>query len=507
MIAALAAGCASLPQPRPRVAEPALPAAESPLARIAAASLPDDPPDRSGFRLMFDGQPAFNARIALVRRAARSLDLQVYEFAADATGRGLLRELRDAALRGVRVRLLVDDLHVGGMDSLLAGLASFPNAQVRLFNPLPVREGSVGTRMLQSLHEFGRVNRRMHNKLLVADGSLAIFGGRNVSDRYFMSDPQANFLDLEVLAAGPVVPRLATVFDAFWNSPQAYPVASLAAPALPADEARRRFDEAVRDGTVRLGERQRDWAGRPSVLRELANGRLTLEPAAADVLADRPDKADASSDDRRPPSVAAQVLALLDDAGNDALLMSPYFIPGARGLQVLQGLGERRVSVTLLTNSIAATDEPLAYAGYEPHRRSLLRAGVAIYELSPTLARDSGRVAYFGETIGRLHTKLLVVDRRRVVVGSVNLDPRSDRLNTELAVVIDSPTLAREIGQVFRVGIASGAYRLQLAGERIEWVETDWQGHQTVHPSEPGDDPWLRFRLWLLQPLVPEELL
>ena len=501
------AGCAGLPEPLPRAAEPALPAADAPLARIAAASLPADAPGQSGFRLLFDGKPAFNARIALVRRATRSLDLQVYQFAADQTGLGLLRELRDAAQRGVRVRLLIDDLHAGGMDALLAGLSATPNAQVRLFNPLPVRDGSVGLRLLRSLHEFARINRRMHNKLLLADGSLAIFGGRNMVDGYFMNDPQANFLDLDLLAAGPVVSQLSAAFEAFWSSAHAYPVEQLAVPALAADEARRRFDAAVQEGTVRLGERQRDWFGRPGVLRELAQGRLTLDSATAQVLADAPDKVDASAADRRPTSVAEQALALLAAASDDALLMSPYFIPGVHGLQVLQALHERKVPVALLTNSVAATDEPLAYAGYERYRLELLRAGVGIYELSPTLARDSGRVAYFGDTIGRLHTKLLVIDRRRLIVGSVNLDPRSIHLNTELAVLIDSPELAQRIARIFRFGIASGAYRLRRVDERIEWIETDWQGRETVHADEPGDDPWLRFKLWLLRPLVSEELL
>jgi putative cardiolipin synthase len=205
--------------------------------------------------------------------------------------------------------------------------------------------------------------------------------------------------------------------------------------------------------------------------------------------------------------VAEQALALLAEAREDALVMSPYLIPGEDGLQVLRRLGERGVPVALLTNSLAATDEPLAYAGYARYRLPLLRAGVRIYELSPTLARDSGRVAYLGNTIGRQHTKLLVVDRRQVVVGSVNLDPRSMRLNTEIAVRVDSPALARQIAGIFRLGIASGAYQLRLAGDGIEWVETDWHGRETVHAAEPGDDPWVRLKLWLLQPWVPEELL
>jgi putative cardiolipin synthase len=507
--AATLAGCAVLPDRPPLPPEAALPAdAGTALARIAAASLPAAPAGPSGFRLLFDGKPSFNARIALIRRAERSVDLQVYHLGADETGRGLLRELRDAAARGVRVRLLVDDLYAGSHAALLAGLAAPPNAQVRLFNPLPARSGTLAQRMLGSLHEFGRVNRRMHNKLLVADGSFAIFGGRNVGDEYFMHDPRANFLDLDVLAAGPVVAELAAVFDGFWNSPHAHPAQALVEPAAAPADARAAFDAAVQDGVTRLGERQRDWFGQPGLLGQLAAGRVSLVGGSAWVWADAPDKGRAGS--AAGPTVAARTLALLASAREQALVMTPYFIPGRDGVRVLQTLtADGRVSVQLLTNSLGATDEPLAYAGYERYRLDLLRAGVRIFELSPTLARDSGRVAYFGATTGRLHTKAVAIDGRRLFVGSLNLDPRSAFVNTELGVVIDSPALAQQFASVFRRSVASSAFKLQLAGggSRIEWVAVDWQGRETLHPDEPHDDPWLRLKLRLLQPFVPEELL
>src|SRR5574337_189867 len=505
--ALLATACATLPEPLPLAAESALPAAaDSPLARIAAASLPTQPPGASGFRLFFSGEAAFNARIALVRLATRSIDLQVYHFAADETGRGLLRELRDAAERGVRVRLLVDDLHAGGQDALFAGLAAHANAQVRLFNPLAPRQGTPVERLVGSLNRFDQVNRRMHNKLMLADTSFAVFGGRNVGDAYFMNDPQANFLDLDVLAAGPVVVQLAAVFDAFWNSPHAYPVQRLAAPASSSDVARRDFDAAVNDGTVRLGERQSEPYGRQGILRQLASGRLALDAGTAQVWADAPEKVGAG--EAGVPTVAARVFEWLGGAREQALVMSPYFIPGPDGLDVLRRLIERNVPVTLLTNSFGATDEPLAYVGYERYRRELLRAGVQIRELSPTLVRDSGVVAYFGESIGRLHAKALAVDGRWLFVGSTNLDPRSAFSNTELGVVIDSPPLVKQFAALFR-NIANGAFTLRLVGDgrRIEWVATDWHGRETAHTDEPHDDRWLRFKLWLLQPIVPEQLL
>jgi len=510
LLLVLAAGCATLPEPLPRAIEHALQdVADTPLARIAANAMPADSPTVSGFRLLPGGESAFNARIALARRATRSLDVQYYLVADDETGRGFLRELRDAAQRGVQVRLLVDDLHAGRADRLLKGLAAHPNVQVRLFNPLPVRGASTGARLLFSLHEFKRVNHRMHNKLFVADNTFAIAGGRNVADEYFMNSFEGNFLDLDVLAVGPIVRELSGVFDNYWNSRRAYTIGELA--AGPAQrEAREHFDAAVHDATARLGEHQRDVAGNSSLLRQLDRGALTLVHAPARVLADSPDKA-ADGQAAQIETVAEQTLALLAAAHDEVRIVSPYFIPGARGLQIVRALGSagQHSRITLLTNSFGSTDELLAYASYASYRWDLLKAGVRIHELSPTLARDSTGLSYLRPAIGRLHTKMLTIDRRWLFIGSMNLDPRSANLNTEAGIVIDSPELARQVNRVLDHGIASGAYRLRLGSdaERIEWVETDWQGNESVHAAEPHNNAWQRLRIWLLQPFVSEDLL
>src|SRR5512138_1985257 len=254
-LAWLVVGCASLPEPLPRPWQQVLPyEASTPLARLADAA-EGTTVDRAGesrFRLLFAGETAFNTRIALARRATRSLDLQYYVVAGDATGRGLLRELRDAAARGVRVRLLVDDLHAAIDDDLLVGLAAHSNVQVRLFNPLPVRLGVVGMRLLLSLHHFERVNRRMHNKLFIADNTFAVSGGRNVADEYFMNNPEANFVDLDVLASGPVVRDLSAVFDDYWNSGRAFPIEQLIG-HRPTAEDGERFSARVEKAVRRLG--------------------------------------------------------------------------------------------------------------------------------------------------------------------------------------------------------------------------------------------------------------
>jgi len=531
LLAWILGGCASLPYPEPApetapaVAQgaalaaaagaaplPIDPAAgaDTPLGRLAAAALPAGEPALSGFRLVFSGESAFNLRITLARQATRTLDVQLYALADDDTGRGFLRALRDAAARGVQVRLLVDDVHAPG-DALLAGLAAHPGVQVRSFNPLPLRGAPVLLRLLGGITHFSRLNRRMHNKLLVADGSLALAGGRNVADAYFMHDPEANFMDLDVLAGGPVVQEMAKVFARYWHSAGSVPIQRLAAED-DASVARQRFDAAVAAAIDRLGERQRDIFGRPGVVHQIAQGNLSLDAAPARVLADDPDrKLHGLPDEALADTVARQALALLGEAREEALVMSPYLIPGADGLAALRRLAQAQppVQVALLTNSVGATDEPLAYAAYARYRIDLLRAGVRIYELSPSLARDSGRVAYFGDTVGRLHAKALVIDRRRLIIGSMNLDPRSTHTNTEMGLVIDSPVLARQLAMVFMRAGASGGHALRLVGDppRIEWVAEDDQGRETTHRSEPHSAFWQSLRLWLMRPWVSEELL
>jgi len=379
---ALLAACASLPPPAPRAPEQAdADVADTRLARIAAAALPADQPALSGFRLLPEGETAFNARIALARRAQKSLDAQYYTIGNDEIGRQFLRELRDAALRGVRVRLLVDDLYTAGEDELLAGLAATPNVQVRLFNPLPSRGGSFGTRVLFSLHEFGRINHRMHNKLFIADNSFAVSGGRNIGDEYFMHSAAANFIDLDVMSSGPVVRELSHVFDGYWNSEQVYPIAAVAAAG-----SRERFDELVSAAGARIDERAQDVLGATPVAQQLDAGALTQTLAPARVFADAPDKTSG-------PTVTEQTLRLFATAREQVSIASPYFIPGERGMAIIRAVGasDENGRLTLLTNSFGSTDEPLVYQGYARYRLAMLKAGVRIYELSPSLSRRSGR--------------------------------------------------------------------------------------------------------------------
>jgi cardiolipin synthase C len=515
MLAAVLAGCAALATREPAVASTALTDTDdTALAQIAAASRsthegPAVAP--SGFRLLPTGEFAFDARIALAQHAERSIDAQYYQLRGDHAGRALLRALRDAAARGVRVRLLLDDYHAAEIQDLLLDLCVQPRVEVRLFNPLPLRTGGPTLRLLLSPGDFELHNHRMHNKLFVADNALAVFGGRNVADEYFMGHAEANFVDMDVLSSGQVVKDLAVQFDAYWNSELAWPIQAVLDAPTDATAALVRFDAVVRDASPAPVGQSTDALGQSSVSAQLAAGRLALVPAAARVYADAPGKAaDAHPVMGNPGMAMRGVQTAMASACREVGIMSPYFVPGPVGMAMMREAAGQGVSIMLYTNSLASTDEPLAHHRYAAYRAELLRIGVQILEFSPQLVQRARGFGFADGSTPRLHAKLTVVDDRLLVLGSVNLDPRSAIGNTEMVVLIESPELVAGLLQL-RVQKSQLAQmvrlRLQDDGETIEWLSTDEQGHALVRTDEPGDGPWLRLQLWLQSWLVSERLL
>ncbi len=355
--------------------------------------LPTD--GRSGFRLQPYGPNSFGTRTELSRLATRSLDVQYYLLPGDQTGLSLMRALRDAAVRGVRVRLLIDDLYTAGEDDLLLGLASYPNVEVRLFNPFPGGRALNLTRLLSSGLELARIDRRMHNKLFIADNIAAVAGGRNMADEYVQNIDGRNFVDMDTFAAGPVVQKLSAAFDRYWNSEAVFPVAAIAGSASSAAELRRAFEqrtaraegptayEVPADGTpghpdgdapVSLSPELADMLNLPF---ELANGRLTgLLPANARVLFDPPSKTEGWNEahDSIEGTVTGGVLEWFRTARSNIKMVSPYFVPGDKGVAGLLQARAAGITVELITNSLASTDEPLVYVGYFAHVRPLLAA-------------------------------------------------------------------------------------------------------------------------------------
>jgi len=511
----LAGGCAVLPAPSPSPPSLAISdVAATKLAQIAEAARErvSAPADRSGFRPLPEGEFALDARIALARHAERSLDVQYYLIQNDPVGRRLLRELRDAAQRGVRVRLLIDDLYAAGEDELLAGLAAYPNAEVRVFNPLPVRSGSFASRFVFSLHEFDRINRRMHNKLFVADNSFAVSGGRNIAAEYFMRSGDANFIDLDMLSAGPAVREFSNAFDRYWNSEQVWPIERVTyLRERDAAARRQRFDELVADEGAPLQLRERDVLRRTPLSSQLERGEVEgLMFASARVVVDPPDKIARELRSLGSDTVLENVVHMFGTARFEVLIVSPYFIPDDRAVAMMQRAAQNKDNrIVLMTNSLGATDEPLVYWRYARKREAMLKAGVTIYELSPSLVRKTQEFGLFGHSMGRLHAKLATVDRRWLYIGSMNLDGRSALYNTEIGLIIDSEEVVTDVRRLRVHDDIKSAYRVRLRadGHGVEWVESDAEGRETVHLDEPDGTWTLRLKNWLLAPFVVEEML
>ena len=508
--AAWLAGCVSLPPPQPRPVVTAITdVAGTELGQLAVAGTPGGSTALSGFRLLPEAAFAFDARISLARHAEKSLDVQYYLIHKDDVGLLFLKELREAAARGVRVRLLVDDLYTAGEDEVFSTLSAFPNIEVRLFNPLPSRANSLTARLLFSLTDFGRINHRMHNKLLVADNSFAVSGGRNIANEYFMRSTAANFIDMDVLSSGPVVRQMSEGFDRYWNSEHVRPIESIAPLRMPVEEAQKRFDAMARTAVPDVQIRQRDVLNKSPVGEQLTTGKIDRYWAPFTLFVDDPEKITRKADAAYVGSVTEGALSVINSAKREVKIGSPYFIPGAHGMAMMKKAIEQGGRITVVTNSLGATDEPLAYAGYERYRADMLKIGVTIYEIAPTLSGRSGRFGDFGKSISRLHAKLAVIDDERFFVGSMNLDHRSAAVNTEMGLVIDSPELVGDYNKLMTGDRVNLGYRLRLGpnGRRVQWLEYDDAGGDIVHEDEPGEFLWLRFKNWLLLPIVGEELL
>ena len=436
-------------------------------------------PGMSGVHPLLDSLDAFAARMLLARAADRSLDVQYYIWHDDLSGRLLLQELHEAAARGVRVRLLLDDNGIAGLDVTLAALDAHPNIEVRLFNPFPSRT----LRWTGYLTDFSRLNRRMHNKSFTADNQASIVGGRNVGDEYFDAAEGSVFVDLDVLAVGPVVREVSRDFDGYWASGSAYPVDRLVPPAegplqIAADEEKAKvFVDAVRQSDFVL---------------QLMERRLPFEWGRALLVSDDPAKGlgDAAESALLPHKLGE----LLGEPRAEVELISAYFVPG-ESTGLFTSMAKRGVRLTVLTNSFEATDVAVVHAGYAKRRKELLEAGVTLYELkriSPQSQSARSFVGSSGSSASSLHAKTFSVDRARVFVGSFNFDPRSANLNTEMGILIDSAALAQRIASSFETGIPERSYEVRLSDEgELYWIERHGQ-ERVRHDTEPGTSFWQR---------------
>lgn len=461
----------------------------------------------TGVHLLRDGRNAFAARAVLARAAGCSLDVQYYIWHDDLSGSLMLDELRAAADRGVRVRLLLDDNGVGGLDDTLAALNTHPLVEVRLFNPFVIRR----PKSLNWLLDFQRLNRRMHAKSFTADNLATIVGGRNVGDEYFGAREDDLFADLDALCLGKVVAEVSAEFDRHWNSQSAYPAERLLTPVGPARvEALRRKAERVAGGEE--ADAYRAAIRALPLFNQLVEGELAFEWAPVRLMSDDPEKALGRA--RTKASVSGKLADLLEEPDEELLLVSGYFVPTEDGTDDLIDLARQGVRVRVLTNSYAANDVGLVHAGYAPRRRRLLEGGVELFEMPAPDDKPKSAAKFLrpGSRRGRqmpgstLHAKMFAVDRERLFVGSFNLDPRSAHLNTELGIVIDSPALAAEMSRSFEEEIVPNSYRLCLDDGQVAWIdERDDEPHR--EHTEPGTSWGSRLFIRLLARLPIEWLL
>ncbi len=485
-------GCASVSIPRET--SQALPASDSAFGRsVARQAAPHD--GRSGFRLLPNSNEAFRARAELIRHAQTSIDLQYYIVHDGLSTRTLVHELLQAADRGVRVRILLDDTTSDGLDAIMGTLDAHPNIHLRVFNPLHLGRSTGVTRAVGRLFNLSRQHRRMHNKLFLVDNSMAIVGGRNLGDEYFDAEPNLNFTDIDLLSVGPIAEQLGHSFDQYWNSALSRPITDFLWQAPDASDlqaSRQRLEVSLAQARLQrkaLFDRLMAYQTQP----RLEVWRNELIWAHAQGLWDAPSKV-LANDEPDPQLLMSQQLAPdLASVHQELILVSAYFVPGEPGLLYLTGRADAGASVKLLTNSLEATDVPAVHGGYAPYRRALLEHGVQLFELRRQPGDPSaGRLNFQGGSDSSLHSKAIVFDRRKTFIGSFNFDPRSVLWNTEVGVLVDSPELAEYTRELAQQGMAPPlSYQVKLQDDKLVWATED-NGQLHVLTREPGG-LWRRF--------------
>jgi putative cardiolipin synthase len=453
-------------------------------------------PGQSGFRLVREGPEAFAIRAATAAAAGRSLDVQTYIWHNDLTGSYLGIQLLKAADRGVKVRLLVDDMDAREKNYGFAALDAHPNIQVRMFNPFESREGTLRY-AFEAMGSFSRINRRMHNKTWIADNRIAVAGGRNLGDEYFGASDEVNFVDLDFAMIGPIVRDASASFDRYWNSPLVYPMDLLAPEAVNPQSLQTLRDRiAAQAGKASESRFAKELRENDAVKRLVAGDWPMHWSPDFRFVSDDPLKASGKTEGPAGSQVLASLGPVLKSSTSSVTIISPYFVPGEAGTQGLVELDKSGSAVRVLTNSLAANDVALVYGGYSESRKPLLEGGVELWELKPTPGSKVDS-SLFGSSGASLHTKALAVDGQVGFVGSYNLDPRSTSLNCEQGIFVRSPAIASQLDEIFHH---------DSSGERA-WVVTlqdgklRWSDGTSIHDSSPDASGGRKFQAWIARVL------
>lgn len=472
----------------------------------------------SAYRMVPLGLDGYFLRMQMIEAAEKTIDVQYYIFRNDETGKLLCEAILRAADRGVRVRMLIDDIDAGnGENRDIQVLTAHPNISVRIYNPLRYRGDSNARRYTEIVLNLARLDYRMHGKLMIVDNAVSLVGGRNVGDEYFQIDPEAQLGDYETFAGGPIVKGLSNVFDEFWRNMYAVPIRALGG-KVPTQEDLGTYREELRAHRQEKREDGSDYATRSQAgepLRGMLGGRIPLVWAPATVVYDAPDKRAVTRGEKPGPLLRDTVAREFANAQSEVLLVSAYVVPGERGMRLLRETKARGVGVRIVTNSMQANSEPAAHAGYLQYREAVLTHSDALYEVrdQPGSTRGSGQSAAMNRygTFG-IHTKLLIFDRRRVLVSSMNFDERSFNLNAEIGLLIDSPELARDAIALFN-GLAQplNAYHVtRQLGSGPEANRLTWTSVENGKTVQVHEDPAksmghrLQVQLMALLPLAHE---
>jgi putative cardiolipin synthase len=456
----------------------------------------------SGYHIINSGIDGLVTRIQMIDAAERTIDMQYFIFRGDKTGLLIAEALERAAGRGVRVRVLVDDGDTVAGDQKILALGREPNIEVRIFNPFDYRGHNAFLRRLDFVTHKGRLDYRMHNKLMVIDNSVALIGGRNIGAQYFQVEPDSQFADDDAFAAGVIAVKLSKTFDSYWNSEFAVPSTSLPLPKERSAEPKVSFADGGTDYRARIA------SGKP--LQDLIADDAALHWARAAVVCDSPDKKDVEQRKKRGHLMAPEVTGAMREADTELLIVSPYFVPSESEIALLGELRQRNTRVRILSNSLESAPALAAQSGYDKFRIRLLENGAQLYEVRALLSRNRGsgqtramsRYGNYG-----LHAKLYVMDREHVYIGSMNYDQRSWRINTEVGLLIENRELAEEVAQRFDAMVSPGAaYQVLLDIDSKGRPHLRWKtemDHQEIELTrEPSRGFWQRTKVEFLE-LLP----
>lgn len=500
----LLVGCSTLPDDTEKQASQAIPNTDTTYFGKLVEKHTKDQMGKTGAILLADGLDAFVARLVLAKKAESSIDVQYYMFHQDTVGQLLIHSLIKAADRGVRVRLLIDDMYGEEADDVWTALDSHPHMEVRLFNPF-VRGRS---KTLQFITRLSDVNYRMHSKSFTVDNRVAIIGGRNIGDEYFDANKDLAFADMDMLAIGPVVPDVSEAFDQYWNSGHAYPVSILT-------------EQPLIEPLPALKKRLAEFENNPTAKRyisalhnsELANNLLHADTirfnwGEALVIHDSPEKKE-RGEHWQEDLLISKLWPYIESLNKELLIISPYFVPGQKGADALCRLSRKGVQIRILTNSQASNDVSAVHAGYSRYRKQLLKAGVELYELDEEIKKEVvKRLSWLpGLSKSSLHAKTMILDQNAMFVGSMNLDQRSLNINNEIGILFFNKELAEKSARAFIDNIDKVAFRVTLDGSgSLQW-KVNRDGREIVFKTEPYAGFWAKLSVWFLRLLPVESFL